>query len=136
MATHLAQGTTITVDDGIGGAIAIGGVTAIGAIDSGEVDEIVTTNLASSAHESRPGLQDFGTITVDMDRDNDNVGQAELLAIKATQTSREFIITLSGGTADVATFTGYVKSLPTEVGTNDILRGTATIRISGAIVWS
>lgn len=136
MATYLAQGTTISVASAVPAPIAIGGVTAIGAIDSGEVDEIVTTNLLSAAHESRPGLQDFGTITIDLDRDNDDVGQAELLAIKASQTIREFVITLSGGTADIATFQGYVKSLPTEVGTNDILRGTATIRISGAIVWS
>ena len=53
---------------------------------------------------------------------------------KAAQATREVVITLPDG--DVATFNAYVKSLSTTGGVDDVANGTATLKVTGSIVWS
>lgn len=133
----LSQDTTITVANASAVATAIGGVSAITGLGSGTATEHDTTTLASTAKESRPGLRDFGTVTIDLSRRNhDDVGQAELFSMMGLQATREFVVTLSESTNDVYTFDGYVQSITTDINADGIVTGSVSVRVTGDIVIS
>jgi hypothetical protein len=127
----LCQGTTFTFN-----SIAVGGVISMSGLQSGKAKEIDVTTLASTAKEFLPGLRDNGGFTLEFVRNGDDVGQIEMLTELAAQLPKTWVITLPTSTNNVATFSGFVTSLSTELGPDDIVKGKADIRITGAIVWS
>lgn len=127
-----AQGTVVTFHDGTAAQV-VGGVVSFSFGDGAATDIDITT-LASTAKEFRQGLQDFGDCTLELKRDPADVGQAAMEAAKAAQATRAVTITLPGGA--VATFNGYVKSLSTTGGVDDVANGTASMKVTGSIVWS
>ena len=136
MATVLAQGTVVTFDDNVSSPVTVGGVTDA-TFGDGTATDIDTTSLASTAKEFRQGLQDFGDCSIELLRDPDDVGQIEMLSAKNLQATRTVIITYNdASTIDTATFEAYVKSLSTVTSSDGVLTGTATLKISGAVVWS
>jgi hypothetical protein len=136
MATILTQGTTITVEDELTAAQTIGGHVSITGLASGAATEIDTTNLASTAKEFRQGLQDNGSFTLEVNRDYDDVGQAELIAMRAAQAARPFVITLPEGTTNTISFTGFCTSFTSDINADGIVTGSATIRISGDVTYA
>lgn len=136
MATILSQGTTVTVEDGAASTAVIGGIVGMSGIGSGSATEIDITSLASTRKEYRQGLQDNGTLTFELLRDEDDAGQVELREMQAAQATREFVITLSSSTLNVLTFNGFVTSLTSDIGADDIVRGTCAVKITGAITLS
>jgi hypothetical protein len=127
------QLTTITVDDDVGDPVAIGGVESITGLGSSSASEIDITTLASTAKEFRQGLRDFGSITITFSRRNrDDVGQAELASMYAAQDTRTFIITLPESTANVITFEGFVTQITTDIAADNVVSGSATVRVTGA----
>lgn len=133
MAVLDAQGATFTFDNAGGTPVAVGGIVSFSGFD-GEATEIDITTLASTAKEFRQGLQDFGSFTIELRRDPSDAGQVEMLSAKALQATRECILTLPSG--DIATFDAFVKSLSTEGGVDDVVNGTASLRVTGAVVWT
>lgn len=133
MAVLDAQGATLSIDDAGGTPVLIECISSFSGFD-GQASDIDVTCLTSTAKEWRQGLQDFGQFTVEVMRDPNNAGQAEMDSAKAAQSTRTFILTLASG--DVATFDGYVKSFTTAGGVDAVLTGTATIKITGLVVWS
>lgn len=127
----LCQGTTMTFN-----SVAVGGLMSISGIGSGDTTEIDTTTFASTAKEFLPGLRDFGAISVKLRRNQDDVGQAEMFSAMASQTTRTVVITLPSSTANVATFTGFVKSLSTDLEADGAVTGIAAIRITGSVAWT
>lgn len=133
----LAQDTTISIDNSGGTPVAIGGVESIGEIGSGTATEIPTTTLASTAKEFRQGLKDNGSYTITFSRRNqDDLGQKELFDAMAAQATREFIITLPESTANVITHNGFVQNITTAINADGVVTGSATIRVTGEIVFS
>lgn len=132
----LAQGTTVTVEDGAAGTATIGGIVSISGIGNGSATEIDVTTLASSAKEYRQGLKDNGSVTFELIRDEDDAGQVELREMEDAQATREFVITLPSSTLNVLTFDGFVTSLTTDIGADDVARGSCTVKITGAITLS
>lgn len=132
----LAQDATITVNNASASPVTINGVISITGIGSGSATEIDVTTLASTAREFRQGLQDFGTIQLEVIRNQDDLGQKELFDMMGAQAVRQFVVTLSSSTADVITFNGFVQSFSVDINADDAVRGTASIRITGAIVFS
>jgi hypothetical protein len=132
----LCQDTTLTVDNGSGTPITIGGIKSITGIGSGSAKEIDVTTLASTAKEFRQGLRDFGSVKVALIRDQDDSGQLECFNIMDSQTVRTFIMTLPTSTSNVATFSGFVVSLTTDVNADDAVMGDLTIRITGTVAWT
>jgi len=132
----LAQGTTVTVEDGAASTAVIGGIVSIAGIGNGAAGEIDVTTLASTAKEFRQGLKDNGSITFELIRDEDDAGQVELREMEDAQATREFVITLPTSTLNVFTFDGFVTSLSTDIGADDVARGTCTVKITGAITLS
>lgn len=131
MATVSGQGTVVTFN-----SIIVGGVTDV-SFGDGTATDIDITTLASTAKEFRQGLQDFGDCTIELLRDPDDVGQIDMLLQKAGQASVVVEVKYNdASTLDAATFTGYVKSLSTVTGSDGVLTGTATMKVTGSIVWS
>ena len=132
----LGQGVVVSIDNAGSTPVTIGGVTGF-SFSEGAASDIITTDLSDTAVTKRQGLQDFGDGTIELNRNPDDLGQIEMLSAKNLQSTRTFIVTFNdASTIDTATFEGYVKSVPTTVSTDDIAKGSATIGISGAVVWS
>ena len=133
MAVLDAQGATLSIDNSGGTPQLIGQLKTFSGFD-GAATEIDITNLASSAKEFRQGLQDEGSIDIEYQFDPADVGQEELRLARAAQATRELILTLASG--DVATFQGFVVSRPVSGGVDEVVEGTSSIRITGAVVWT
>lgn len=133
MAILDSQGATFSIDDASGTPVIIECIKSFSGMD-GQSSEIDITCLSSLAKEFRQGLQDFGSFTIELNRDPNDLGQIELENAKAAQATRTFILTLASG--DVATFDGFVKSLTIAGGVDAVVTGSAAIRITGLVVWS
>lgn len=131
MAAILCQQTTMTFN-----SVAVGGIKSITGIGSGSASEIDKTTLASTAKEFEQGLRDFGSIEVDLVRDQDDLGQLEMYNSMATQSTETVVITLPSSTSNVATFSGFVQSLSSDIAADNIVMGKAKIRITGVVSWS
>lgn len=127
----LCQGTTMTFN-----AVAVGGLMSITGIGSGSATEIDQTSFASTAKEFVQGLRDFGSISIKLRRNQDDLGQAEMFNAMASQLTRTVIITLPSSTSNVATFSAFVQSLSTDLEADNIVTGTAVLRITGAVAWT
>lgn len=127
----LTQATTIAFN-----SQTIAGVQSITGIGSGSATEIDVTTLASTAKEFKMGLRDNGTVSITMIRNQDDLGQLELWNALGSQTGYTTVVTLPTSTANIATFTAFVQSLSTDVNADGVVTGTATLRISGSVVWS
>lgn len=126
-----AQGTTFTIN-----SILVGGIQSYSGFD-GEAADIDITTLDSTAKEYRQGLQDFGNFSIELLRDPNDVGQAEMLAQKLAQTSSTCVLTLPDDVdLNVATFTAYVKSLSIAGSVDEVNKGTGNLKITGTVVWS
>ena len=126
-----AQNTTVTIN-----GQTIGQIQSFSAFD-GSAAENDISNLASTAREYRPGLQDFGSFTMEVQRDSDDAGQAEAKSMLAAQTIATMVVSYPDeGTLNVSTFSVFVKSISTTGETGGILTGTIDCRITGAVVES
>ena len=127
----LTQGTTLTFNSSL-----VSGVVGIKGIGSGKATEINVTTLASTAKEFRQGLQDFGTITIDLIRSEDDAGQQALATALAAQTNETCVIVLPSGTVKTGTFTCFVTRLQSDVDADGVVKGSVDLRVTGPIVWS
>ncbi len=133
MAVLDAQGTVFTIADSGNSPVTVGGIDTYKFADGSATDINITT-LASTAKEFRQGLQDYGNCSLTMMRDPQDTGQVELESAKAAHATRQCTITLPSG--DVATFDAYVKMLDSSGGVDKVLTGSATLKITGAVVWT
>ncbi len=131
MAAILCQQTTMTFN-----SVTVGGIKSITGIGSGSATEIDKTTLASTAKEFAQGLRDFGSIEIDLVRDQDDLGQVEMYDSMATQSTEVVVITLPSSSANVATFSAFVQSLSSDISADGIVTGKAKLRITGEVVWS
>lgn len=129
-----SEGTTISVSDGVN-PVTIGGIVGFSAAD-GEAADINVTTLADTSQRYLIGLEDNGQLSLELNRLPDDAGQAQLLSILQSQTSREFVITLPSGTITTLTFDGFVKSLSIAGTVDDKVSGTCNIRIDGDITYA
>lgn len=136
MAVISAQGTTFSISNSAapgGTQVVIECIRSFTGMD-GEASDIDITCLTSTAKEFRQGLQDFGKFSIDLFRDPEDLGQIQLDLAKAAGETRVFVLTLSDG--QIATFSGYVKSLTAAGAVDGAVTGTANIKITGNVVWS
>lgn len=71
------------------------------------VDDIESTDLASTVKEFRPGLADYKDLTLEMMYINGDLGQAAIAASFASKATKSIKITIPSGEA--FTFTGYIN---------------------------
>lgn len=95
----------------------------------GESSEIGITNLKSTAKEYLLGLQDFGSVTLNVNPDLADAGQNLLRTAKAAGTTKTFKITFANGWN--ITFAALVKSAPMSTGVDASLDGSFSLRVTG-----
>ncbi len=127
-----AQLATFTFSDGAS-PVTVGGIVSFTGFD-GTASDIDVTTLASTAKEFRQGLVDHGNFTIELMRDPQDLGQLEMDEARAAQEVRECVLTLVSG--DIATFDAYVKSISSAGGVDGVVTGSASMKISGAVVWT
>ncbi|MBX9348724.1 phage tail tube protein [Chromobacterium piscinae] len=100
----------------------------------GKATELDATNLDSTAKEKRKGLQDNGGFQFEVNRVLDDPGQLALEAAKSNSQPQAFKLELPNGKA--ATFSALVMSFDLKGGVDAMLKGSATLSISGAVTWA
>jgi hypothetical protein len=111
----------------------IGEVTDFSGPD-GSASEIDVTHLRSTAKEFLMGLPDEGNISLSINWDQSDLGQAAIAAARTARTEETFKITYSDGST--ATFDGYVLGLTSSGSIDGKVDGSITIRITGAVTWA
>ena len=101
-------------------------------MEDGEAADIDVTCLSSTAKEYIVGLQDSGTLSLDLNVDFSDAGYALMKTAKASGEAYGFQIELDTG--ETFTFDGFVKSLPFTGAVDAAITGTASVRISGSVV--
>ncbi len=136
----LTQGTTFSIDDETGDPVSISGIQSATGIGSGTASKIDVTTLASTAKEYRMGLQDWGDFQLTFIWNADDAGQAEMQAAKDAQAKRTFIITLPSTdplvTLNIWTAEVYVLQMQSDINSDGVVTGTATIAVTGEPIWS
>lgn len=115
--------------------------TAIGEITrfdgpNGSASIIDVTHLGSTAKEKRPGLQDNGQVTFDMNLVPGDVGQIGLRDDRASRVERSFRIVLTDEANTALAFAGFVTGFSISGGVDDKVAASAVVEVTGDVVWS
>lgn len=97
----------------------------------GTASELDKTNMQSGAMEYAAGLQDFGQFSVNLDVDDTDAGQIALRGAKTAASTKAFKLRLPNG--KLRAFKGFVKKFSEQGGVNQIVKGSADIRITGVV---
>lgn len=97
----------------------------------GTASELDKTNMQSGAMEYAAGLQDFGQFSVNVDVDDTDAGQIALRTAKTAASTKAFKLRLPNG--KLRAFKGFVKKFSEQGGVNQIVKGSADIRITGVV---
>ncbi len=111
----------------------INGIQSFSGFD-GQVSEIDTTDLDSTAMEYISGLKDEGNFSLDVKVLHADPGQLVLRAALSAGTTKTFTLTFPDAT--VATFNAFVRSFPVAGGVNELVKVTVDMRITGPVVYS
>jgi len=131
-----STGKTITVGSGTATPlswIGIGEVVSGSGFD-GTSAVIDKTNLVSVAKEKGVGLQDFGSVRLEVNIYDADAGQVALKAAKSAQTRKSFKLTYPDSTT--RTFYGYVMSFPEKFGVDSNITGSVEILVDGDVVYA
>ena len=99
----------------------------------GQANEIDVTDLNSTAKEFRMGLQDEGSITLDILYIPGNAAHAALRTARAGQTLTGFQITFTDSPQTLWQFNGFVLGFEISNAVDDVTKASVTIRVSGAV---
>lgn len=96
--------------------------------------EIDTTDLDDASRTFILGLKDNGSVQISLNYDPDNTQHTLLRTLNNSGASRAFRLTLSDTSPKtVYNFSAYVMEFALEINVDDVLKATATLRISGDI---
>lgn len=136
MAKLKSQGTGIYLGDGASPQVytEIAQVTNISGPD-GSANEIDVTTLDSAAKEYLIGLADEGNVTLDVVFDSATTAtqHAALRTARNNGTTQHFQIRLTDSPRTTLTFDGLVSAFSLDVQTDDAIRASYTLRITGAV---
>lgn len=95
-------------------------------------DEIDVTTICSTAKEFEVGLSDAGSLSLEYNYAGNETVQAALRAAKVAGTQIAFKLALPGAGGTIIMF-GSVQSQSISGGVSDVIKGSATIKLSGDI---
>lgn len=96
---------------------------------------IDATTLGSTGKEKVMGLQDEGTLGLELNFSPGDSGQQALLADRAAQVKRNFRITFSDVNNTTCTFAAFVTGFTVAGGVDALTTATVTLEITSACVW-
>lgn len=104
----------------------------------GSTPEINVTALDSSAQEYLLGLQDEGTITLDLiyDYATTSTLHQQLETDRANQSEQTWRIRLTDSPQTTITFNGRVAGRTFDISTDDAIRASVDIRVTGAATFA
>ena len=98
----------------------------------GQASDLDATDLDSTAMEYRMGLQDNGQLTLGLQiNDTDDGQQALRGSLASAGPTSKVVITFKNG--KTRTFQAYCKQFSEQGGVNQIIEGSAVLRISGSV---
>jgi len=98
-----------------------------------ERGEIDTTDLSSTARENISALIDHGTIDVQCMWDENATSHAAIRALFVADTERNWRITNAASPLSTYTFAARVKGIPLDYASDEVVRASFTLRVSGAL---
>jgi hypothetical protein len=128
-----SQGTKISKRTGTAQAPVLTPIKNVSNLNgfAGSAADIDVTDFDSAAKEYRQGLQDWDTISFDINVNMKEPSHAALLADKRSGVVAPYTVTLSDGTT--IEFDAYVKSFPITAGVDNVVKGTVVLKITGDI---
>lgn len=129
------QGITLSVDNDASAAQVVGGVVSV-VYGGGAATEIDTTSLADTSKTFIQGLEDRGSITIELVANFDDVGQIEFLDAMNNQEQRTMVLVRPTGTLKTDTFEVLVTSIESNGSVDDKFMQTVTAKITGGITTS
>lgn len=106
-------------------------------MEDNEAQDIDVTCLSSDAKQYLVGVQDSGTLTLDLNVEFGDAGYVILQTAKASGDEIAFEIELAKEGTETKgrtfTFNGFVKALPFAMAVDAAITGTASVKISGAV---
>ena len=115
----------------------------------GSSTEITTTNFDSARQEFLVGLADSGSLTVNLDFDPQDAGHTTLQSLQGGANKRFFLAGSEAGTDPTYSmsytlptdrtswdFNAGVQQFQLDMNADDVVRGTVTLRISGAVTFT
>lgn len=109
----------------------VGGVIDI-TVSGGTVNEARHRSLCTGKDEYRPGSISSGTLSVELYRDVNDVGQSQMAASRQAGLIAPIEATLQNGVT--YELEGYVTTMPLTANIGSTNRGTAQIRITSGMV--
>jgi hypothetical protein len=140
-----SQGTVIYWSSAGSTSASTAAANAIGEVvgfngPSGQAGTIDVTHLGSTAKEFMMGLRDEGEVSLDINFVPGDGGQVRLRTDRANRSLKKCVIKLNDNATDAATtkltFDAYCIGLTAQGSVDNALKGTATIKISGAVTYS
>jgi len=131
---RLSQGAKIAVSSDASPSVFTNIVNVTNINESGaQRSEIDVTNLDSTAMQFAPGLVDYGSMTFEVNFDQENVTHDTLDDIFASGETREWRITESGGGSpgQFTYFRAYISALTKTRAVNQVLKAQVTLRVTG-----
>ena len=125
--TSTAASTSTTAD--------VGQITGF-AGPSGSAAVIDITNLGSTAKEKMVGLRDEGQLSLDLNFQATDAGQANLITDRAERNKRKVTIKFTDSATSVAVFDGYCIGFSISGALDDKVTANAVIEIDGAVTWT
>ena len=99
----------------------------------GQNSEIDKSHLRSGAKEFAPGLEDFGNISMTVDNDDDDPGQAACRQSKSKRQIKAFQIVLPNN--NKRSFKGYVRQFTENAAVDGMYGGNLQVRITGVVTY-
>lgn len=99
----------------------------------GSASEIDVTALDSTAKEFLMGLPDEGNVTFEVIHDPSDTQHDQLRTARAAQTESHFSIRLSDSPQTQYNFNGYIVGFAMSLGTDDAVKASYTVRITGSV---
>ena len=90
------------------------------------------TNLSSTAKEFRPGLNDHGELSLEIEWDERDTVHAAIRTDFNNRTVGNYLLIDAGSPTETYTVRGFWKTLPMTFQPDDVVRSSAVLRITGA----
>jgi hypothetical protein len=99
---------------------------------------IDTTSLTSTMKSFKVGTVDPGSISLEVNLDEDDPSQELLIAAASDQTGRSYLITYGAASTGGCTISGiaFVTSFSIKAGIDTVLTASFTLKLSGAYTLS
>ena len=113
--------------------VAVGEVLSIN-FDGATQAIIDTTSLTSTMKSFKVGTVDPGSISIEVNLDQDDASQALLIAAASDQTGRSYLITYGAASTGGCTISGiaFVTSFSIKAGIDTVLTASFSLKLSGS----